>query len=239
MLETIEQLPLINLYCDESCHLPNDHQPNMVLGVVVCAKKDVRACHVAIREIKARHGMVGKEIKWNKVHKNKLAFYEEVITYFFNTPALRFRSVIARKNGLNHEAYNQTHDKWYYIMYYYLLNGVLSKRETFHIFIDIKDSCGSIHRQNLKKIICNKLLDFDMCLIKDIQATKSDQVELVQLADLLIGCLMHANDNRKPSPARDNLVELVKKLSRYSLKTSTTLGESKFNLFHWCPRGNQ
>jgi hypothetical protein len=120
-------------------------------------------------------------------------------------------------------------------MYYWLLIGVLTKRENFHIFIDIKDSCGSDKRQKLRRYLCSRLGDFDMRLIKDIQATKSDQVELVQLADLLIGSLMHANSRRKSSPARDALVLLTQQLSRYTLKTSTTLGESKFNLFHWCP----
>lgn len=239
MLETTEQLPLINLYCDESCHLPNDHQPNMVLGVVVCAKKDVRACHVAIREIKARHGMVGKEIKWNKVHKNKLAFYKEIITYFFNTPALRFRGVIAPKEGLNHDDYNQTHDEWYYKMYYQLLNDFFtSMQNPFHIFLDYKDTCGSAKRQKLRDVFNCSNHDFIGTRLNygdGIQAVHSHEVELVQLADLLVGCIMHANRGGEPSPARDSLVAFVEQISRQSLKKNTFKTEAKFNLFHWCP----
>ena len=30
---------IVNLYCDESCHLERDHQPVMVLGVVYCCDR--------------------------------------------------------------------------------------------------------------------------------------------------------------------------------------------------------
>ncbi len=33
-----------NVYCDESCHLENDHQPTMILGAVWCPlEKEARS----------------------------------------------------------------------------------------------------------------------------------------------------------------------------------------------------
>jgi hypothetical protein len=36
--------PLIKIYCDESCHLENDHIPVMVLGAVTCPAGAVSGC---------------------------------------------------------------------------------------------------------------------------------------------------------------------------------------------------
>ncbi|GHE38925.1 hypothetical protein GCM10007167_21280 [Vulcaniibacterium thermophilum] len=44
-----------NLYCDESCHLPHDRQPLMVLGVVSCPAEKAREVAVRLREIEQAH----------------------------------------------------------------------------------------------------------------------------------------------------------------------------------------
>ena len=36
------ELPVINIYCDESCHLENDKHTSMVLGGVSCPISKVR-----------------------------------------------------------------------------------------------------------------------------------------------------------------------------------------------------
>ena len=46
-----------NIYCDESCHLENDHQPVMVLGAVWCPLEKSREISVRLREIKASHNV--------------------------------------------------------------------------------------------------------------------------------------------------------------------------------------
>lgn len=42
---------IYNVYCDESCHLENDHQPAMVLGAVWCPLEKARDIAIRIREI--------------------------------------------------------------------------------------------------------------------------------------------------------------------------------------------
>jgi Protein of unknown function (DUF3800) len=229
------------IYCDESCHIEHDHQPNMVLGAIACPKQAVSSIHAAIRAIKARHNLTGREIKFNKVSPAKVAFYQDLIGYFFETSALRFRGLIASKEGLNHGHFQQSHDQWYYKMYYYLLNGLLNKQERFHIFLDIKDTQGSKHRSSLRTALCNTHYDFDTSLIRDIQAVHSQEVELVQLTDLLVGCLMYANRpvGEQVSEAKNSLVAMVKAKSRYALVSSTPLGECKFNVFRWQPRNEE
>ena len=67
---------IFNIYCDESCHLQNDHQLVMVLGAVWCPLEKTKEIAVRIREIKKRHGFASNfEIKWSKVSPAKRLFY--------------------------------------------------------------------------------------------------------------------------------------------------------------------
>jgi hypothetical protein len=225
------------LYCDESCHLEHDHQPNMVLGAMACSQKNVAKTHKALRQIKEAHGLKGVDVKWNKVSPAKLEFYLAWVDYFFDHDALRFRGLVVPKADLKHDQYHQTHEKWYYKMYYLLLNHHIHNQGRFHIFLDIKDTCGSQRRDELKKVLSNANYDFNEALIQDIQAVHSHEVELIQLTDLLLGAVMaHNRPNPPESLAKQKLIEHIQKRSGYMLKHSTPLGELKFNLFHWQAR---
>ena len=71
----------INIYCDESCHLPNDNQKAMVLGALWCSEAKATEHNHAIAELKAKHHLSPFfEIKWTKVAPGKLDFYRDLIT---------------------------------------------------------------------------------------------------------------------------------------------------------------
>ena len=126
----------INIYCDESCHLPNDHLPLMVLGAIWCPKDKARDIAVNVREIKKLHGLPPFfEIKWTKVSPAKVDFYLDIIDYFFAEKDLHFRGLIAEKEGLNHEKYYQDHNIWYYKMYFTLLKVILSPIDIYYIYL--------------------------------------------------------------------------------------------------------
>lgn len=93
-----------NIYCDESCHLENDHQKVMVLGASWCPANRVREISSRIREIKQKHGFNPNfEIKWTKVSPSKEDFYKDIIDYFFDDDNLHFRALIVPdKSVLNH-----------------------------------------------------------------------------------------------------------------------------------------
>jgi hypothetical protein len=231
------QKPMTFIYCDESCHLEHDHQPNMVLGAMACVHKDVAKVHKALRDIKEAYGMKGIDTKWNKVSPAKVDFYKAWVDYFFDTEALCFRGLVAPKGELQHDQFYQSHEDWYYKMYYFLLERHIHNQGFFHIFLDIKDTCGSQRREKLKHVLCNANHDFQIDLIRDIQAVHSHEVELIQLTDLFIGAIMaHNRPNPPNSLAKQALIEHIQHRSGYTLKQSTPLGEAKFNLFHWRPR---
>ena len=87
-----------NIYCDESCHLPNDSQSIMMLGLVWCPLDKTREIAIRMREIKARHNLASNfEIKWTKVSPAKVLFYQDIIDYFFDDDDLHFRGVVIQK----------------------------------------------------------------------------------------------------------------------------------------------
>lgn len=226
---------MINIYCDESCHLEHDGEKAMVIGGVWCPQDKKDDIFRRLREIKEEHGLSRKlEIKWNKVSKGQLGFYMDVVNYFFDNCDLHFRAlVVPNKQELNHEAYNQNHDTFYYKMYFYMLNALLEPDCGYNIYIDIKDTRGQRKVEKLHEVLCNNHYDFDRKLIKKIQQVRSEEVELVALADLLIGAVSYLHREKDTSNAKLSLIDRIKERSGYSLKSSTLSRENKFNIFVW------
>ena len=133
---------VINIYCDESCHLPNDGQKAMVLGALWCFRVNAGKHNQSIAKLKAKHNLSPFfEIEWTKVSPGKMDFYRDLLNYFFDSRIMGFRGwVVPDKSILSHEIHNQTHDKWYYKMYFYLLRNLITTNRKYHIYLDIKDT---------------------------------------------------------------------------------------------------
>lgn len=230
-----------NVYCDESCHLENDNQPIMVLGALWCPMGAIRTATNELRRIKARHNKSPKfETKWTKVSPAAIAYYHDLIEYFFSDPRLHFRALIAsEKENLAHDEFQQSHDEWYYKMYFDMLKVILSPVDKYSIYLDIKDTRGAAKRNMLREVLCNNMYDFERNIIAKIQVVRSHESELMQLADLLIGVISYANRGLTGSAAKSALVEAVREKTGYSLTKSTLYGESKVNLFKWLPRSKE
>ena len=230
---------IINIYCDESCHLENDGQKVMVLGGVWNSKDKSHEIAVRIREIKEKHGLSKNfEIKWTKVSPAKITFYLELIDFFFDDSDLHFRAlVIPDKTILEHEDFEQTHDEWYYKMYYDMLKEILYPDSHYRIFVDIKDTQGGQKIITLHNVLCNDKLDFEKNIVGRVQQVRSHEVEQLQLADLLIGAVKYANGDIFTSEAKSAIVTRIRQRSGYSLIRSTLLREEKCNILVWQPRG--
>ena len=64
---------------------------------------------------------------------------------------------------------------------------------------------------------------------------RSHEVQILQMADLLIGAVSYANRHVSTSSAKQALVERMRKRSGYELTRSTLILEKKVNLFRWQP----
>jgi hypothetical protein len=226
----------INIYCDESCHLENDKQPIMLVGGVWCPELKISEISARIKEIKKAHHAQG-EIKWTKVSPSRIDFFKEIIEFFFNNPDLHFRCFVVRnKENLNHQAFNMgSHDVFYYKMYFGMLNKILSPDNVHNIYIDIKDTRSSRKVQKLREVLCNNVYDFTNQMIKKIQHIRSEESEIMQIADLLIGAVGYFNRVLSDSNAKRDLVNLIRAKFLIDLGSSTPLSETKFNLFFFTP----
>jgi hypothetical protein len=228
---------LFNVYCDESCHLEYDHHPAMVLGAIWCPAEKSQKVAEEIRGIKQRYGLSPWfEIKWTKVSPAKLSFYLELVDYFFVEPDLHFRALVAPKENLRHPEFNQTHDLWYYKMYFDMLKIIFSPIDHYRIYLDIKDTHGGDKVRTLHEVLSNNIFDFSREIIERIQIVRSHEVEILQLADLLIGIISGVNHGPILSPAKNALIEQMRQKSGYTLIRSTLYREMKVNLFYWKPK---
>lgn len=241
--------PTINIYCDESCHLQNDKEPVMVIGAVYCPIEKKEEIFERLYSFKVKHNLIPKnkkndkdnrtyyELKWNKVSKSKIEYYKDVINYFFDDDDLQFRVlVVSNKTDIDYEKFNHTHDTFYYKMYFGMLKAILNPENSHHIYIDIKDTKSKEKVHKLEQVLRNDKYDYSKEIIKKVQQVRSHEVEILQLADLLVGATAYVNRGLANSKAKNELINLIKHRSKYSLTKSTLLKERKFNVFIWEPQ---
>jgi len=229
------------IFCDESCHLLNDNSSIITFGAIQCPSEKVRQVSLEIKAIKEQFSCAG-ELKWTKVSPKNLQFYKTLIKYFDDQENLKFRALIVKnKKNLNHDIYNNgEHDNFYYKMYYYLLRNIIEKKNvsTYEMFIDIKDTKSSLKVKKLQEVLSNSFYDFEMIRIRKIQQIRSEESNLLQLCDFLLGAVTY--DNRELDKSAAKLL-VAKELSSHfhtCLTESTSPWEEKFNLFHFTPRGD-
>ena len=224
-----------NIYCDESCHLENDNINVMVLGAIWCAKGKKRKISKRIREIKSEFGLSSEfEIKWNKVSPAKKDFYLRLIDYFFDDEDIHFRAlIVSDKSVLSHEPFKQSHDDFYYKMYFNLLKVILTPTNRYNIYIDIKDTRSQRKVEKLTEVLRTSKYDFDKKIINRVQQIRSQEVELLPLADLLIGAVGYHCRGLQSNSAKLAIIKRIQQRSGYSLNNSTLFRENKLNLFFW------
>lgn len=225
-----------NVYCDESCHLEHDHIPVMAWGAVMCETDQVRTLSEAMRRLKAEHGLKPDfEVKWTKVSPARTAFYLALVDWFLAEDRLRFRGLVVPDKGrLDHARFDQSHDDWYYKMYYTMLRPLFSAPQRYRIYLDVKDTRGGPKARKLHDVLANTLYDFDRQCIERVQQVRSHECELLQTADLLIGALTYANRGLAGSTAKTAIIRrLQERLGPQELTRTSAIAATKFNILVW------
>jgi hypothetical protein len=230
-------MEVINVYCDESCHLENDQIPVMALGAVWCPQQKAKEINKRIREIKNSFDLPGDyEAKWTKISPkyNKLSL--ALVDYFFDDDDLHFRGVVVPDKALlHHELYKQTHDVWYYKMLFTVLKVILDPDNRYHIYLDYKDTHGAARIAKLHEVLSNNFYDFSRSIIESIQLIKSHQVGTLQLADIIVGALAYIHRGLNSNAGKQQVSQRIIARSGYTLMHNTLYLESKFNLLVWKP----
>lgn len=228
-----------NVYCDESCHLEHDDIPVMTWGAVYCSAAETRALAEDVRALKVAHGLpAGFESKWTKVSPAKLDFYRALTELFLADERLRFRGlVVPDKSVLDHARFDQSHDDWYYKMYFTMLRPIFCAPHRYRIYLDVKDTRGGPKTQKLHEVLANSLYDFDRQCVERVQQIRSHESELLQISDLLVGALTYANRGLSGNVAKAAIVaRLRERLGCRALGQTSPFASTKLNILVWRPR---
>lgn len=228
-----------NVYCDESCHLEHDNSKSMALGAVWCPKSKVKEMNRRLIEIKRKHGISqNSEVKWTKASPSNVDLYLDILDYFFDDDDLHFRGVvIPDKSKLDHSRYGQTHDLWYYKMYFLLLRNIFRRDSGYYVYIDIKDTHSAENARRLEDVCASDAYDFSHEIVRRVQPIRSEEVQLMQLVDILTGALTYRHNHPFITDDMNSTkVAIVNRTivrSRVNLTKTTLPTESKINLLVW------
>ena len=230
-----------NIYCDESCHLLNDKNKTFVLGAVWVSKDKTSEIFQDLRNIKVKHNLSENfEAKWTKISPAKADYYCDLAKYFFSNENLHFRGVVVPdKSILDHSAFGQDHNTWYYKMFYVLLNQIVSRdTETseYSLYLDIKDTKSNLKVQELQRILNIASVE-DVFTVSKAQQIRSHEVELMQLVDILIGALSYTHRALSSNEGKKKVIEVIKSsIGETEMLTSSAKDEDKFNVLVWRPK---
>ena len=213
-----------NFYCDESCHLENDNFPYMLIGYVSSAYNQVKLHTEKIKQLKKEY-CIPYELKWNHLSKSAMELYKELIDYFFATD-LQYRAIVIDKNQLKHQQFQQTHDDFYYKMYYQLIQKKLSSEYNYNIYLDIKDTRSAEKVNGLKNYLNNNFVS-----VRNLQNIRSHESELMQLTDIITGALSYYLRKENKVIAKNKIVDRIAQHAGQVLNQSSPRSEQKFNLF--------
>ena len=225
-----------NVYCDESCHIENDNIPVMAWGGIICENRFTRDLSQQIRRLKTKHGLKSDfEAKWVKVSPAKADFYLELVDLFITDSQLSFRGIVVPdKRQLDHATFDQSHDEWYYKMYFLMLRHIFIRPNRYRIYLDIKDTQGGPKIRKLHQVLANNLGDFQREHVERVEQLRSHESELSQVADLLIGALAYANRGLDSNSAKMAVINRLRdRFGEQILSTTSSFTAPKFNILSW------
>jgi hypothetical protein len=221
-----------DVYCDESFpDLLSSSKPKhsfLMIGSLWLPTDSRTVFKDRISAIREKYQLYG-EIKWHKVSRKSLEFNKELIDLFIDSGSdIRFRCIAVDRSQVKMNLLQNDAELGFYKFYYQLLHHWILDFNEYRIFCDIKTNRSSSRIYKLKQYLsCANLSS----KIIEVQSLPSEEVVLIQLSDLLLGCAStRINQTTKPGSIREQLVlYLENRLGRRICPTFKD--ELKFNIF--------
>lgn len=224
----------VEIYCDESRPELLVRQPLESTFMVIGALKIAAAAREKIKqEIKIlanSHDCHG-EVKWGRISRAKQDFYKDLIQVFISEDLMKFRCIVVDASKVNMRLYHDDDPELaFYKFYYQVFNHQLLPSNTYKFFFDEKTTHDTTRLRELRRIL--GIVSGE--IISGIYPLKSNQSVLIQMTDLLTGCVQaRFNTINKglplSQPKREVLFHLEEQLGHQI--QSTAQNENKFNIF--------
>ncbi len=227
------------VYCDESRTellspgTPGREGKYLLIGGLWLPAERRKAIKSRIGELREQHHCRA-ELKWNKVSPSRQGLYEDLIKLFFNEPDLRFRAVAIRADQVDLVRFHDGDAELaFYKFYYLLLRYWFLDFNEYTVFVDLRTNRLHGRLKTLKEILdrSNRFAD-----VEAVQALPSDQLDLLQLADLLLGAVGSRLNEPTRGVAKEVLVGAIERRLGHPIR-ATPKSEEKFNVFVWRPGG--
>ena len=223
------------VYCDESrqeLFTGKRRGGFVVIGGVWLESAHREHLKARIGELRARH-RVGGEFKWQKVSRSREAFYCDLVELFFGEP-IRFRAIVLAADEMDaarfHDADNEL---MFYKFYYQLLHHWILDQNTYRIFVDMKTNRVRGRVKTLERVLRNANLTAE---IAGVQALPSRELDILQLADVLVGAVGSVFNGGGTSAAKQALVARIEQHLEHPIQP-TSRAEQKFNIFRFRSEG--
>jgi hypothetical protein len=222
-----------DVYCDESRpDLFASASPQaqfMVIGSLWLPTDSRGGIKAAIHALRNKH-KVGGEFKWQKVSPSRELFYRELVSYFLELgDQLRFRCIAvdhAKVNLVHYHASDQ--ELGFYKFYYQMLRHWLDDFNDYAIFCDCKRNHDSRRLTVLQRCLNASILS---STVSRVQAVRSDESVLIQLADVLTGIASaRLNQSLRAGSAKERLVQWFEGCNGRPV-AHTFKAEQKYNVF--------
>ena len=226
------------IYCDESrqeyfkrpaVELQDRYVLIGGLWIEAARRSDYKAKIKALRDTHNLHG----EFKWTRVSPSRLPFYTSVVTLFFDEP-MRFRCIVLPADQLDaihfHDGDNEL---MFYKFYYQLLRNWILDFNTYRIFVDIRTNRVKQRLERLREFLDRSNY---FANVASVQTLPSEQVDLLQLVDVLIGAVGYRFHGGVTSLAKVAVVEAIEQRLGHPIQPTRKV-EEKFNILRWRPGG--
>jgi hypothetical protein len=158
-------------------------------GAVICTPRRAELLREALSELR-REAAIMSEIKWKKTSKRTLQFYQSVLDVFFDDRWPRFSMMTVTK-GRHWQSWARTEEERFFKSYYVFVMRNAGPSSRYNVYVDHR-TLQRPYRWKRLHFLVNRARRSEWGLnrrnIRLLEAVDSQDAQLIQLADLLLGC---------------------------------------------------
>lgn len=195
----------------------------------------------AMSEVRIRYRLTA-EMKWTKVSRALLPAYRDFVDCFVADAELSFRCIVIDTQIVDYALFHRGDaELGFYKFYYQLISRNLEPDNSYWLYTDERQNRKS-NRLEVLRLVVNRWWrkQADAEPLRAVEPRRSHSEDAIQLADVLLGAIAYAWNQRGGSQAKLDLVQHVAQslLGRSDLRLATRPGTTRLSIWKWQPTGS-